>query len=69
MCHLIQIGHEIVEASQAAGPKTHQSQMFFEVAFEPIFSSPCICLEGGEAPKRGDRHSPYYANMRLEFIN
>ena len=36
MCHLIQIGHEIVEASQAAGPRTQESQMFFEVAFEPI---------------------------------
>ena len=37
MCHLIQIGHEIVEASQAAGPKTHQSQMFFEVAFDNAY--------------------------------
>ena len=36
MCHLIQIGHEIVEASQAAGPRAQESQMFFEVAFEPI---------------------------------
>ena len=22
-----------------------------------------------KAPERGDRHSPYYTNMRLEFIN
>ena len=48
MCHLIQIGHEIVEASQAAGPKTHQSQMFFEVAFEPIFSSPWLVPGDGD---------------------
>ena len=26
-------------------------------------------LEGAKPPREGDRHSPYYANMRLEFIN
>ena len=26
-------------------------------------------LEGVKPPREGDRHSPYYANMRLEFIN
>ena len=26
-------------------------------------------LEGAKPLREGDRHSPYYANMRLEFIN
>ena len=40
---------------------------FFSVVVSLEFVS--VSSRGGEAPERGDRNSPYYANRRLEFIN
>ena len=49
--------------SRDAGGSDHQ----LSTAKNPrLYLSP---LEGAKPPREGDRHSPYYANMRLEFIN